>query len=653
MSEADDLLVSIGLTEKKYLATVARLEARTQKAAKGMEQSFERSNRSFVRGAQRANTSANAFANGGLRQMGMQLSQVAQQGAVTGDYLRALSVQAADIGLAFGTAGIAIGALISVLGPMAINLLTGAENADQLEESLKALAAVSDDLRGSNELLSSDLDTLVEKYGNASLRVREFALAQAEIKVADARKALAEQSDALTSLTQAYMTSSEEGRRYENTLSRIQEQFGVTRDEATVMKDIFRDMFTAADFGSQQAALEEFVSLIRSAGVNAEDLPDGFREAFSAMIDVSNATDEASAAADALETTMETVSSTTGTVAEGMNAATGAIGASADEAARLAENLGISAALAVRIAAMGPQGMPTQSGDGKQYGGRGGDPRQFGGGINDWQNREAIVFLENWTPPKAAKAGSKRKRSGSSGQSEAEKERASALREVERYVDKTRSAVEEYHAELEELAALKPFFEQTGQAEAYARAVAMVNEEFRKSQNEEFIKAIEDVSDAMARVIVDGENLGEAMRGVFQQIARDLIASGIRELLMSTFGFGSKKSGGFLGKVFGGLLSFDGGGFTGVGARSGGVDGKGGFPAILHPNETVLDHTKAQASGGSVGITVGVDGQGNIVPLIRRVSGQVSVQVTGSAMQAQRQSFAGQIQATEARGTSK
>nr|BAR36722.1 Phage-related minor tail protein [uncultured Mediterranean phage uvMED] len=49
-------------------------------------------------------------------------------------------------------------------------------------------------------------------------------------------------------------------------------------------------------------------------------------------------------------------------------------------------------------------------------------------------------------------------------------------------------------------------------------------------------------------------------------------------------------------------LSFDGGGYTGMGSRSGGVDGKGGFPAILHPNETVIDHTKGQ--GMSSGATV-------------------------------------------------
>lgn len=42
---------------------------------------------------------------------------------------------------------------------------------------------------------------------------------------------------------------------------------------------------------------------------------------------------------------------------------------------------------------------------------------------------------------------------------------------------------------------------------------------------------------------------------------------------------------------------FEGGGFTGMGARAGGIDGRGGFPAILHPNETVIDHQKGQTGG--------------------------------------------------------
>jgi len=48
------------------------------------------------------------------------------------------------------------------------------------------------------------------------------------------------------------------------------------------------------------------------------------------------------------------------------------------------------------------------------------------------------------------------------------------------------------------------------------------------------------------------------------------------------------------------VTSYAGGGYTGYGARSGGVDGKGGFPALLHPNETVVDHTMGQGSGGVV-----------------------------------------------------
>lgn len=58
--------------------------------------------------------------------------------------------------------------------------------------------------------------------------------------------------------------------------------------------------------------------------------------------------------------------------------------------------------------------------------------------------------------------------------------------------------------------------------------------------------------------------------------------------------------------------SFEGGGFTGFGARAGGLDGKGGFPAILHPNETVIDHTKTgnKMAGPTINIVNNVDASG-------------------------------------------
>lgn len=55
--------------------------------------------------------------------------------------------------------------------------------------------------------------------------------------------------------------------------------------------------------------------------------------------------------------------------------------------------------------------------------------------------------------------------------------------------------------------------------------------------------------------------------------------------------------------------SFEGGGFTGKGSRSGGIDGRGGFPAILHKNESVIDHTKGQGMGG-ITIVNNIDAKG-------------------------------------------
>ena len=55
---------------------------------------------------------------------------------------------------------------------------------------------------------------------------------------------------------------------------------------------------------------------------------------------------------------------------------------------------------------------------------------------------------------------------------------------------------------------------------------------------------------------------------------------------------------------FGKLFSADGGGYAGMGVRAGGIDGKGGFPAILHPNETVIDHTKGQGMGTTVNFNI-------------------------------------------------
>lgn len=58
----------------------------------------------------------------------------------------------------------------------------------------------------------------------------------------------------------------------------------------------------------------------------------------------------------------------------------------------------------------------------------------------------------------------------------------------------------------------------------------------------------------------------------------------------------------------GAAASFDGGGFTGMGARIGGMDGKGGKLAMLHPREKVVDLTRGQSDSMQVNAPITING---------------------------------------------
>ena len=49
-------------------------------------------------------------------------------------------------------------------------------------------------------------------------------------------------------------------------------------------------------------------------------------------------------------------------------------------------------------------------------------------------------------------------------------------------------------------------------------------------------------------------------------------------------------------------ISFEGGGYTGNAPRSGGLDGRGGYMAMVHPRETIIDHTRAGGGAGGGGV---------------------------------------------------
>jgi lambda family phage tail tape measure protein len=102
-------------------------------------------------------------------------------------------------------------------------------------------------------------------------------------------------------------------------------------------------------------------------------------------------------------------------------------------------------------------------------------------------------------------------------------------------------------------------------------------------------------------------------------------AGGIGGLLSSIFGGGTSSAPASVGATASTwtstsmplIPSFEGGGFTGMGARSGGLDGRGGFLSLLHPQEDVIDRTRGNGGSSAAQVTLQVN-------IVNNASQQVS-----------------------------
>lgn len=126
------------------------------------------------------------------------------------------------------------------------------------------------------------------------------------------------------------------------------------------------------------------------------------------------------------------------------------------------------------------------------------------------------------------------------------------------------------------------------------------------------------LEDGLIDAIVAGENFADVLANVAQALAKAALQAALfgsgpfgngSGLLSGLFSFGGGDP--LTSALRGAGVSFDGGGFTGHGPRSGGIDGKGGFPAILHPNETVIDHTRGQRAGANVNYSPSINISGD------------------------------------------
>lgn len=139
---------------------------------------------------------------------------------------------------------------------------------------------------------------------------------------------------------------------------------------------------------------------------------------------------------------------------------------------------------------------------------------------------------------------------------------------------------------------------QSNMSDAYLEQQQANQKEYEKmlEASKKFLKPLED---GLVNLISGTKSAKESFADMARSIIADLIRMQMQRSIIEPLAGKMSAQGGIM-SIFDSMFSFSGGGYTGSGARSGGVDGQGGFPAILHPNETVIDHTK----GGGSGVTI-------------------------------------------------
>ena len=179
-----------------------------------------------------------------------------------------------------------------------------------------------------------------------------------------------------------------------------------------------------------------------------------------------------------------------------------------------------------------------------------------------------------------------------------------------------RDKIDEYHNEMAALKALADFESDVNKRRTEDQiAIAKFQKEMKEEDDknkEALLKNLKPLEDSLVGLINGTKSVSQSFSDMASSIINDLIRIQIQQsitkpLANMLFNSGVQGGSGFcssLGSMFG--LSFAGGGYTGSGARSGGVDGQGGFPAILHPNETVVDHAQGQTGGVTINQTINV-----------------------------------------------
>lgn len=587
----------------------------------------------------------------GMKMMAFQLNQVVQQGQATGNYIQALAIQIPDMAAGFGFLGAMIGGVAAVALPSLVNWLGATDNAaKQASDSVDALKTIMGQLRSASDAAATPLVDLREQYGlNAEdvqrLRemAREVARLQAERAFGTAARDMAgTMSDRLGAFTGADLQAlAERLRTVQAEAAALREAFALAEQNAAAftaaemqsltersvanglaLDTLFEyrvglqglaDQFAVSEAAAAQLAIQ--VAAVREADNTEERLSaaQGLAQAiFDSTDGLRNASDETLELYNSLLAAVQA-----GYDLEALDIASG-IGAGADEAARLADNLerGNVAIRNRALAAIERAEKAQKSHD------------DFIIGIAD----TAITRSEKNAAAAPSGGGGG---GGRGGRAPVDRRQTELEREAARVYEATRTEAEKYAAELAKLNELKASGLIT--TETFDRAVDALGDKMGAVGDE--LSQVQGHFRTFFHDIVTGAASGEnALRGLLNSLASFAINSAFDA------GWSALSSIGGLSGLFGGALpkfahggSFEVGGFGGVDSQ---IVAFRASPdervTITRPGDDIL------GEGGGMGGTLRIEVQSSEDLVTKaemagaRAAGRVVVAQSRAAREAQR-----------------
>lgn len=663
MADTDALELPVGLSEKQFMQQVARLESRLAQMEGNAAKRFKGANEPLAQSFKGVENAARGMSNAtkaSLQNTGYQIQDIIVQIQGGQGVVRAFSQQLPQMLGGMGLVGVGLGILAPLILGVGAALIGVTDDAKAAEEQMKRLADAVNAVSETSKAAGQSRADLIGAFGpDMADQARQMLQIQAELAKVNLSRELSGAADMigagqfdldgttadqwvrLGEAAEAYFAKLEAAKQAGDTygLSGIQNEFGALVLEiglGVAELDRLKETFgvTYAEAGKLGSAMVDLrnASTDQAIAASAGNLRDALRDALGNMEGI---TPEAAAL---LEQLLNVEDAALRAAAADMTAT---ITPAANEAKRLADELGRAVQNAMNLAMQGisdvrraqiewdfrsdPKGRAAAMAR-EQFDAATPVPADADPTIKNVLEQRRREFVESavateeyrqklsaWRKEEAA-AARDAKKSGGGGRKDRANAYESAILTMQGNLSATEEQIEAYRnlggslqdvdrqmAIITERQRLLTAAQKAGQevtpamlSEIDQLVAAYIDAEDQLKGMQDAASKGEDALQSLFGSIFDGAKSGkQALADLIMQIAKVQMFKG----MMMIPGLGG------IGSAIGGLLSFDGGGTTGSGPRAGGLDGKGGFMALLHPNETVIDHTKSQGGSGGIGMS--------------------------------------------------